>query len=81
MTDRDIFEKVVGIVSPHARNKEKLAAAAPETDFLSDLEVNSSRLVDVIIAMEDQFQIEISDKDAEKVVTLGDAIQMVRSKL
>jgi acyl carrier protein len=81
MTEKEIFEKIVDIVSAYAKNKEKLARANGEMSFLSDLEVNSSRLVDVIIAMEDTFDIQISDEDAEKVMTLGDAVTIIKSKL
>ena len=81
MTEKEIFDKLVGIIGPHAKNTEMLAKVGNGTSILKDLGVNSSRLVDVIIAMEDQFGIEITDEDAEKVGTMGDAVTIIKSKL
>lgn len=81
MTEKEIFDKVVSIVSPHAKNTEMLAKVENGTSILKDLGVNSSRLVDVIIAMEDQFNIEVTDEDAEKVSTVGDAVTLIKAKL
>lgn len=81
MTEKEIFDKVVGIVGPHAKNAEMLANVGHGTTILKDLGVNSSRLVDIIIAMEDQFDIEVSDQDAEKVTTVGDAVVLIKEKL
>ncbi len=80
MSDKDIMDKVVKILSPYAKNKEKLGNVTSETLILKDLEVNSSRLVDIILAFEDQFDIEIADTEASKVRTIGAAVDLIRSK-
>jgi len=54
-----------------------LALADPETHVLDDLKVNSARLVDIIIAFEDEFEVEISDDDVDELVTLGDAVRVI----
>ncbi len=80
MSDKDILDKVVKILSPYAKNKEALGKVTSETMILKDLEVNSSRLVDIILAFEDTFDIEIADTEASKVRTIGAAIDLIRSK-
>ncbi len=80
MSEKEIFDKVIKILSPYAKNKEALAAATEETKILADLQVNSSRLVDIILAFEDNFNIEVSDEDARKVMTVGKAVEMIRAK-
>jgi acyl carrier protein len=77
MAEQEIFEKVVGILSPYAKDKEALSAVSADTRILTDLKVNSSRLVDVILAFEDEFDIEIGDDDARAVETVGKAVEMI----
>jgi acyl carrier protein len=44
------------------------------------LKVNSARLVDVVLEIEDTFGIEVKDEDADKVKTVGDAVQLILAK-
>lgn len=81
MTQQEIFERVVKILSPYAKNAEALAAVAPETHILEDLKVNSARLVDVVLAFEDEFDIEIADEDVDEVNTVGDSVRLISAKL
>ena len=79
--NEETFTKIVEIVTPFAKNKEALKNVSPESNFLKDLQVSSSRLVDIILALEDQFGIEIGDEEANKVDTLGNAITLINQKL
>jgi len=81
MSEQEVFEKVVEILKPYAKDKEALASVSLETSFLSDLRVNSARLVDVVLAFEDTFDIEVADEDADAVDTVGDAVRLIQSKL
>lgn len=76
----DIFNKVVEIVSPLAKNKEALKNVTPESNFLKDLQVSSSRLVDIILAIEDTFGVEVGDDEANNVHTVGSAVAMIKAK-
>ncbi len=76
----EIFNKVVDILKPYARNKEALNDVTDETSILKDLKVNSSRLVDIVLAFEDEFDIEVGDGEADKVRTIGAAVSMIKSK-
>ena len=78
--EENILEKVVEIVSPFAKNKEALQRVNNESNFLKDLQVSSSRLVDIILALEDNFDIEIDDKEADKVETIGAAVSLIKAK-
>ena len=80
MSDKEILDKVVKILSPYAKNKEALGKVTSDTMILKDFEVNSSRLVDIILAFEDTFDIEIADTEASKVRTIGAAVDLIRSK-
>ena len=49
--------------------------------FLRDLEVSSSRLVDIVLEIEDAFDIEVADDEADKIVSIGAAIDLIQNKL
>jgi acyl carrier protein len=75
-----VMKQIVEIVTPFVKNKSALASITPETSILDDLKVNSARLVDIVLAFEDVFEIEIDDDDADKVRTIGDATKLVLAK-
>ncbi len=81
MSDEELFEKVVEILRPYAKNAAALASVAPETNILEDLKVNSARLVDVVLAFEDEFDIEIADEDVDSVNTIGDCVTLIQQKV
>lgn len=81
MTREEIFSKVVEIVAPFAKDEEALENVSEDTDILQDLRVNSARLVDVILDFEDEFDIEVEDEAADAVDTVGDAIDLIESKI
>lgn len=77
----EVFEKVKTIVSPYCKNEEALESATNETSFLEDLAINSARLVDIVIDFEDEFDIEVSDEEADKIRTIGDAVTVINAKV
>ena len=81
MEQSEVMEGVVKILTPWVKNEDALASVAMDTNILDDLKVNSARLVDVVIAFEDEFDIEIEDEDVDSVNTVGDAVKLIGSKL
>jgi acyl carrier protein len=80
MDQKEVFGKIVGILKPFAKNPDALAQVGPETSIMKDLKVNSARLVDVVLEIEESFGIQVTDDEADKVKTVGDAINLVLSK-
>jgi acyl carrier protein len=72
-----VEDKVKKIIS------EKLSVdmneVVPEASFVDDLGADSLDLVELIMSMEEEFDIDISDEDAEKLVTVKDAIAYINS--
>jgi len=81
MDRNEVFERVVKIIAPHAKNQEALAHASLDTHILDDLDVNSARLVDVVLAFEDAFDIGIADDEVDEVETIGQAVDLIAAKL
>jgi len=52
----------------------------PEVSFLDDLGADSLDIVELVMALEEEFDIEIPDDDAEKIQTIGDAFAYVKEK-
>ena len=78
MQATEIYNNIVGIVSKHAQNKLALASIGNGTNILNDLQVNSARLVDIVLDFEDKFNIQISDDEADRINTIGDAVALVQ---
>jgi acyl carrier protein len=53
------------------------AEVVPEAKFIDDLGADSLDIVELIMALEDEYGIEIPDEDAEKIETVGDAIRYI----
>ena len=81
MTAKEIQDRVVKILTPYVKDEKALANAGPATNILEDLKVNSARLVDVVLEFEDAFDIEIADEDVDSVETVGNAVELIASKL
>jgi acyl carrier protein len=81
MPEGEVFEKVVKILTPYVKNHEALDAVSLDTHILDELKVNSARLVDVVLEFEDAFDIEIADEDVDSVETVGNAVELIESKL
>lgn len=58
----------------------KAEEVAPEASFVDDLGADSLDTVELVMALEEEFGIEIPDEDAEKIQTVGDAIKYIEEK-
>ncbi len=53
----------------------------PQASFIDDLGADSLDIVELVMAMEEAFDVEIPDEDAEKIQTIGSAVTYLKSKL
>ncbi len=75
----DIQEKIIDIISSQLSvPKEKVV---PQASFTDDLGADSLDLVELVMAMEEEFGMEIADEDAEKLQTVQDTIDYVKQHL
>ncbi len=74
----EVFERVKAIIVEQLGVDED--KVTQEASFRKDLEADSLDLVELIMAFEDQFGEEISDEEAQKIETVGDAVAFLASK-
>lgn len=78
MEENEIFEKVKGIVVEQLGVEE--TAVKMEATFVDDLSADSLDIVELIMGIEEEFDMEIPDADAEKIVTVGDVVEYIKGK-
>lgn len=71
------FETIVKIVAEFTSVDE--SEIEMDTKFVDDLGVDSLDLVQIIMALEEEYDIEINNEDAEKIVAIGDAVEAIKT--
>jgi acyl carrier protein len=75
----NVEEKVKEIIAEQLGVKKE--EIKPESSFIDDLGADSLDTVEVVMALEEEFGIEIPDEDAEKITTVGEAIKYIEEKI
>jgi acyl carrier protein len=73
----EIFDKVKSIIVERLSVDEK--DVKNEASFIDDLGADSLDTVELVMALEEEFGLEIPDEDAEKIVTVGDAVKYIEA--
>jgi len=73
----DIEKRVKEIIVEQLGVNE--SEVTPEAKFVDDLGADSLDLVELVMALEEEYNMEISDEDAEKILTVGDAIEYIQT--
>jgi len=73
-----LFEEIKDVVSEQLGAKPE--EVRPESSFIDDLGADSLDTVELVMALEEKFGIEIPDEDAEKMLTLDDVVKYIESK-
>ncbi len=80
MTTDVIRAKLEKIIEPYIPEGEKPENVTDELDLMEDLHINSAHLVDIILDIEDAFDIEITDEEAENMMSMGSAMELIAEK-
>ncbi|MBU5467682.1 acyl carrier protein [Virgibacillus sp. MSJ-26] len=73
----DVFERVKEIIVDNLDVEE--SKVTMEASFRDDLEADSLDVVELVMELEDEFDMEIADEEAEKINTVGDAVDYINS--
>lgn len=81
MTSEEIYAKILPIVKAYLPEDVPEDAINPDSDLTRELNINSAHLVDVVLDVEDAFDVEFANEDMESLRTLNDAIAIIQRKL
>ena len=81
MTRKELITLMQKIVKPYIQDQEAFNNLSEETDFINDLKINSANLVDVILDVEDEFNIEIDNDSMDKMLSVKAALDIIQTKL
>ncbi len=79
MSSEEVFDKVKEIIVEQLGVAED--SVTTEASFIDDLGADSLDIVELIMALEEEFDMEIPDADAEKVVTVGDVVDYIKENI
>ena len=77
MSSEEVLEKVKGIIVEQLGVAD--TAVTLEASFIDDLGADSLDIVELVMALEEEFDIEISNEDAEKITTVKDAVDYIQN--
>ena len=81
MKKEELITKLSVIVKPYIQNEEAFKSLSENTDFINDLEINSANLVDIILDIEDEFDIEIDNDSMEQMLYVKATVEIIQKKM
>ncbi|MCX7954112.1 MAG: phosphopantetheine-binding protein [Bacteroidales bacterium] len=81
MNNNEIKEIVLNIIKKYTLKKEELENLPENPHIINDLKINSARIVEIIIDIEEKFNIEIENELLKKINYLNDIIDIIKSKV
>lgn len=81
MNKQTLINELKTLLLPYVQDKEAFESLHEQTDFINDLKINSANLVDVILDIEDKYNIEIDNHSMEKMLNVEQAIEIIQAKL
>ncbi|WP_366184290.1 acyl carrier protein [Flavobacterium ovatum] len=81
MSKEEIIERLKPIVKPFVNDEEAFVNLTDKTNFITDLNINSANLVDIILDVEDAFDIVIDNESMEKMTDIENTITIIQTKL
>ena len=76
-----IMNDLKEIIKPYIQDQEAFDTLNEDTDFINDLKINSANLVDVVLDIEDKFDIEIDNDSMEKMLNVKAALEVINGKI
>lgn len=76
-----LIDKLKEVVQPYVQDEQAFENLTEETDFINDLKVNSANLIDIILDIEDVFDIEIDNESMEQMLNVKKAVEIIQAKM
>ena len=80
MNKEELIAKLKLIIKPYTTNTEAYDNLTEDTDFINDLSINSANLVDIILDIEEAFDVVIDNTDMERMLDVKTAVEIIEIK-
>ena len=77
----EYYSQLLDIIKPYLPEDVSVTDITPDSHLLEGLNINSAHLVDIMLDVEDAYDIILENEDMEKMDTVSDALEIIRSKL
>lgn len=81
MKEKEIYSKLESIIKEYLPEDVSIDQIKPESNLTKELNINSSHLVDIILDLEDTFNLTLTNEDMEQLHTVEDAVGIIKLKL
>jgi len=81
MNKEELIAKLKVIIKPYTTNIEAYENLTEDTDFINDLNINSANLVDIILDIEEAFDVVIDNTDMERMLDVKTSVEIIETKL
>jgi len=80
MKEENYYQQLKGIVKPYLPEDVTIADISPDSHFINELNINSANLVDIVLDVEDAFDITLENDDMDQMQTVNDAMAIIDKK-
>jgi acyl carrier protein len=81
MSSEEIYNQLLPIIATYLPEDVSADSITQESDLTKDLNINSAYLVDVVLDVEDTYNVEFTNQDMEQLRTVNDAIEIIQNKI
>jgi acyl carrier protein len=82
MSDKkQMIDELKTIVKPYIQDEKAFEDMHEDTDFINDLKINSANLIDVILDIEDKYDIELDNESMDKMLNVKAALEIINTKI
>ena len=81
MSNPNYFQELLKIISPYLPEDIQSSSVQANSHLINDLNINSSHLVDIVLDVEDRYDIPVEDTEMEEMRSVADAIRLVNAKV
>lgn len=81
MSKEEIIDQLKEIIKPYIQDKTAFETLTENTDFINDLKINSANLVDVILDIEEKYNIVIDNESMERMINVKAAVEIIETKV
>ncbi|MGI9547205.1 MAG: acyl carrier protein [Flavobacteriaceae bacterium] len=81
MKEQKRYDELINIIKPYLPEDVDVNQVTPQSHFVQELNINSAHLVDIVLDVEDKFDIILENEDMDQMLTVVQAIELIDKKL